>query len=89
MKYRSTRKRRHQFCDERVPSRESIHNLANKLRTTRILRGKKHKHKCQVLTEEKSDDIKATIEPTPRKSPSSRDWILKVQCKDSNTIYEA
>jgi hypothetical protein len=40
----------------------------NKLRTTPLLIGKKQKHKRQVLTEEKLDDVGARLENTPRKS---------------------
>jgi hypothetical protein len=72
VKYRSARKCRrkfrHKFHDERVPSRHTIHNLVNTLRTTELLIAKKQKHKCRVLTVEKLDDIGATFEHTPRKS---------------------
>jgi hypothetical protein len=51
------RKFRRKFRDERVPSRQTIHNLVNKLRTTGPLIDKKQKHKHRVLTEEKVDDI--------------------------------
>jgi hypothetical protein len=63
------RKFRHKFRDERVPSRQTIHNLANKLRTTGLLIIKKQKHKGLMLTE-KLDDIGARLERThtPRKS---------------------
>jgi transposase len=47
------RKFRRKFRDERVPSRQTIHDLVNKLRTTGILTDKKTKHKRRVLTEEK------------------------------------
>jgi hypothetical protein len=71
MKYRSAEKWRQKFqckfCDERVPSRQTIHNLVNKLRTIGLIINKK-KHKRQVLTEEKLDDIGAKLEHTPRKS---------------------
>jgi hypothetical protein len=40
----------------------------NKLRSTGLLIDKKQKNKCQVLTEEKLDDIGARLEHTPRKS---------------------
>jgi transposase len=74
MKYGSARKCRRKFRhtskfhDERVSSRQTIHNLLNKLRTTGLLIDKKEKHKCQVLTEEKLDDIGARLKHTPRKS---------------------
>jgi hypothetical protein len=47
------RKFRRKFRDERVPSRQTIHNLVNQLRTTGHLIDKKTKHKRRVLTEEK------------------------------------
>jgi hypothetical protein len=62
------RKFRRQFRYERVPSRQTVRNLVNKLRTTRLLIDKKQKHKRRVLTEEKLDDIGARLEHTPRKS---------------------
>jgi transposase len=62
------RKFRRKFRDERVPSRQKIHNLANKLRTTGLLIEKKQKHRRRVLAEEKLDDIGAKLEQTPRKS---------------------
>jgi hypothetical protein len=55
------------FHHEIVPSRQTIHNLVNKLRTMGLLIDKKQKHKCQVLTEEKFDDIGARLEHTPKK----------------------
>jgi hypothetical protein len=69
MKYGSVRKCQRKFWhtskfhDERVPSRQTIHNLLNKLGTTGLLIDKKEKHKCQVLTEEKLDDTGARLEP--------------------------
>jgi hypothetical protein len=72
VKYGSARKCRRKFpCkfrDERVPNRKTIHNLVNELRTTGFLIDKKQKHKGQVLTEEKLDDIGARHEHTPSKS---------------------
>jgi hypothetical protein len=62
------RKFRCKFRDERVPSRQTIHNLQNKLRTTGLLIDKKQKYKCRVLTEEKLDVIGARLEHSPRKS---------------------
>jgi hypothetical protein len=50
------------FRDERVPSRQTIHNLVHKLRTTELLIDRKQKHKRRVLTEEKLDDIGASLE---------------------------
>jgi gamma-glutamylcysteine synthetase len=60
------RKFRRKFRDERVPSRQTILNLVNKLSLTGPLIDKKQKHKRQVLTE-KVDDI-ARLEHTPGKS---------------------
>jgi transposase len=54
--------------DERVRSRQTIRSLLNKLRKTGVLIDKKQKHKCQVLTEVRLDDIGARLEHTPRKS---------------------
>jgi transposase len=62
------RKFRRKFCDETVPSRQTIHNLVNKVRSTGLLIDKKQKHKRRVLTEEKLDDIGARLEHTPTKS---------------------
>jgi transposase len=50
------RKFRRKFHDERAPSRQTIHNLVNKLRTTGLLLDKRTKHKRRVLSEEKLDD---------------------------------
>jgi hypothetical protein len=70
VKYRSARecwrKLRCKFCD--VPSRQTIHNLVNKLRSAGLLIDTKWKCKLQVLTEDKLDDTGATLEHTPRKS---------------------
>jgi hypothetical protein len=60
--YGSTRKCRHKFHDERVPSRQTIHNLVNKLRTMGLLTDKKQKHKRRILTKETLDDIEARLE---------------------------
>jgi hypothetical protein len=67
VKYGTATKCRRKFHDERVPSRQTIHNLVNKLRTTGLLIDKKQKHKRRVLTE-KLDDTGARLEHTPRKS---------------------
>jgi RNA polymerase-binding transcription factor DksA len=57
------RKFRRKFRDERVPSRQTIHNLVNKLRTTGLLLDEKTKHKRRVLTEEKLDATGASSNP--------------------------
>jgi transposase len=62
------RKFQRKFHDERVPSRQTIHSVVNKLREMGLLIDKKQKHKRCVLTEEKLDDIGARLEHTPRKS---------------------
>jgi hypothetical protein len=62
------RKFRRKFLDERIPSRQSIHSLANELRSTGLLIYKKEKHKRLVLTEEKLDDVGVRLQHTPRKS---------------------
>jgi hypothetical protein len=71
MKYGSARKCqkkfRRKFRDERVPSRQTSHNLVNKLTTTALLIDEKQKYKRRVLTEEKLDGIGARLEHTPRK----------------------
>jgi hypothetical protein len=65
VKYGSAEKCQQKFwrklCGERVPSRQTIHNLVNKLRTTGFLIDKKTKHKCRVFTEEKLDEIGARL----------------------------
>jgi hypothetical protein len=58
------RELRRKFRDERVPSRQTFHNLVNKLRVTGLLIDKKQKYKRQVLAEEKLDDICARLEHT-------------------------
>jgi hypothetical protein len=69
------RKFRHKFHDERVPSRQTIHNLVNKLRTVGLFR-EETTHKRHVLAEEKLDDIGARLEHTPEKS-------LKLQAQET------
>jgi transposase len=75
------RKLGRKFRDEGVSSRQTIHGLVNKLRSTGLLIDKKQKHKRRVLAEEKLDDIRARLEYIPKKiteSCSSRDWNVKV-----------
>jgi hypothetical protein len=62
------RKFRRKFHDESVPSRQTIHNLMNKLKTTGLIIDKKQKNKRRVITEEKLNDIGARLEHTPRES---------------------
>jgi transposase len=82
------RKFRRKFCDERVSSRQTIHNLVNKLRTTGLLIDKKTKHKRPVLAEEKLDDTGARLEHTPRKSLKHLAEGTGVS-KNGNTTAEA
>jgi hypothetical protein len=71
VKYRSARKCRwkfwRKFHNKRVPSRQTIHHLVNKLRTIGLLIDKKEKLKYRVLTEGTLDDIGARLEHTPWK----------------------
>jgi hypothetical protein len=60
------RKFRRKFRDERVPSRQTIHNLVSKFRTG-LLIDKRQEHKRRVFTE-KLEDLGARLEHTPRKS---------------------
>jgi hypothetical protein len=72
VKYGSARKWRQKFqCefrDERVPSRQTINSLVNKLISMGLLIDKKQKRKFWVLTEKKLDDKGARLEHAPRKS---------------------
>jgi hypothetical protein len=52
------------FHDERVPSKQTIHSLVNKLRTTRLLIDKKQRQVLRAYW----DDIGARLVHTPRKS---------------------
>jgi transposase len=73
------RKFRRKFRDERDPSRQTIHNLVNKLRSTELLLDKKQKHERQLLTEEKLDDIGAILEHRPGKSLKCK--LKRVGCQ--------
>jgi transposase len=53
---------------KRMPSRQTVHHLVNKLRTTGLLIDKKQNHKHQVFTEKKLDDIGTRLQHMPRKS---------------------
>jgi transposase len=65
VEYGSARKCRRKFrrklIDDRLPSRQTIHNLVNKLRTAGLLIDEKQKHKRRVLTEQKLDDVEARL----------------------------
>jgi hypothetical protein len=78
--------------DKKVSRRQTIHNLVSKLRTMGLLIHKKQKHKRQVLTVEKLDDIRDRPEHTPRKSlkPLAQETgVSKSRAKKGNTIAEA
>jgi hypothetical protein len=62
VKYISAGKCRRKICDDRVPSRQTIHNLVNKLREKGLLIENKTKHKHRVLTEEKLGDTEAKFQ---------------------------
>jgi hypothetical protein len=62
------RKFRLKFRDERVSSRQTIHDSVNKLRSTGMLISNKQKRKRRVLTEKKLDDTGARLVHTSRKS---------------------
>jgi predicted transcriptional regulator len=49
VKYGSARMCQHKFHAERVPSRQTVHNLVNKLRIKGLLVDKKQKRKHQML----------------------------------------
>jgi hypothetical protein len=70
-KYGSARKCglkfRRKFRHEKVPSRQTIHNLVSKLGSTGLSIDKKQKHKCQMLAEKRLHDVGIRLEPTPRK----------------------
>jgi hypothetical protein len=74
VKCRSARKCRrkfwHKFYDERVPSRQTIHNLVNILRSTGLLIYQKQNisTQCLLMRSYVLDDIRARLEHTPRKS---------------------
>jgi transposase len=94
VKYGSGRKCRRKFRDERIPSRQTIQNVVNKLRTTGLLIDEKQKHKRRVLTEEKLDDIDVRFEHTPRNllnRLAQETGMSKsaLGCKNGNTIAEA
>jgi hypothetical protein len=71
VKYGSARKCQQKFWytfhDEIITSRQTIHNLVNKLRTMGLLIDGKQKHKHRVLTK-KLHDTGTRLEHTPRKS---------------------
>jgi hypothetical protein len=62
------RKFRYQFPGELFPSKQSTHNLVNKLKTTGSLLDRKPNRKRNLLTEEKLDDNGARLETSPSKA---------------------
>jgi hypothetical protein len=62
------RKFQHKFPRITVPSTTDIHKLIEKVRFTGSLLDKKHAERCNVLNEEKLDEIRARLEHTPEKS---------------------
>jgi hypothetical protein len=56
------------FPGEPVSSKQNIHYLVSKLKTTVLLPNKKPDRKRTVLTEETLDDIGTRLETSPRKS---------------------
>lgn len=72
-KYESDGKCRRKFrCHspgEPLPSKQSIYKMANKLKTTGSLLGKKTERTRAVLTEEELDGVGTRLAASPRKSP--------------------
>lgn len=56
------------FPGVRVPHRNTIQNLVNKVRTTGVITDLKPERTRRVLTEEKLDDIAARLEHSPHKT---------------------
>jgi hypothetical protein len=73
------RKFRRKFHAERVPSRQAIHNLVNKLKPTGLLIDKKENHKRRVYTEENSDDIIARLEHHLENHWNV--WLKRLECQ--------
>jgi hypothetical protein len=88
VKYGSARKCRRKIRDERVRSRQTIHNLVNKLRSTGLVIVKKQKHKPPVFTEEKLDDTGSGLEHTPRKSLNRLAQETGVQKSNARTAAQ-
>jgi hypothetical protein len=79
------------FCDERGPSRQTVHNLVNNLRLVGLITDKKQGHKHRVLTEEKLDDIGARLERAHRKSLKCLSWeagVSKSSAKSSTQLLK-
>jgi hypothetical protein len=66
--------------------------VLRKLKTTELLTDKTQKHRHRVLTEEKLDDIGASLEHTSRKSVKrlgQENGVSNFKCKNGNTTAEA
>jgi hypothetical protein len=101
VKYKSATKCQRKFRNERVSRRQTIHNFVNKLITMWLLIDKKQNQNCRVLTEEKLDDIGATLEPTlgtslkrlaqetgmPKSSTRTATQLLKLQSYKTTVIH--
>jgi transposase len=72
VKCNSARKCQRQFVRKfpgvRVPHRNTIQNLVNKVRTTGVITDLKPERTRRVLTEEKLDDIATLLEHSPHKT---------------------
>jgi hypothetical protein len=88
VKCASAAKCRPKFRDERVPSRQTIHNLVNKFKTTGLLIDKEQKHKRRVLIEEKLDDIATRLEHTPSKSLKCLALEIGVSKSSARTVTQ-
>jgi hypothetical protein len=66
--WKCRQKFRRKFRDERGPSRQTIHSLVNKLRSTGLLINQKQNHKRRVLINKKLDDTGTRLDHTPRYS---------------------
>ena len=65
-----TRLFRDRFPDIRPPHRDTVRKLVNRFRETGFVLDRKPQRTRHVLKEEKLDDIKQTLERSPRKSLS-------------------
>jgi predicted metal-binding protein len=81
---------RRKFCDKRVPSRQTIHKLVDKLRTAGLfLTDRTQKHKSRVLTDEKLNDIGARLEHKHRKSLkrlAQKTWVSKSSARTTEVL---
>jgi hypothetical protein len=86
--YGSARQCRRKFRDEKVPNRQTIHNLVNKLRTARLIIDKKQKHKRRV-SNDKLDDVVARLE-TLRKPLKrlAQETVLKSRSRRATQLLQ-